>query len=226
MNAFIASLKEKPELLAAVARFNAPGIGDFDPEALPSLPAALQRDGTLQKLGGSRVGKAITRAWLFRQLGVNGVFTDFREERRRLALLEKETLSALALAYGACIYAGEAARLIKREEVAALRALLGAWYDYALSGGRFRMRQAGAYFASFMPGAPLAERMAEAGSAALRRCIADWPKDLFRLAAPRLPATLRLPADPGSAPLLSVFWADVKKLLFSQVEPRWQTCFA
>jgi hypothetical protein len=226
VNAFIASLREKPGLLAAVARFNAPGLGDFDPEALPPLPAALQRDGTLQKLGGSRAGKALTRAWLFRQLGVKGVFTDFREERRRLALLEKETLAGLALAYGACIYAEEASRLIKREEVAALRALLGARYDYALSGGRFRMRRAGGYFAAFMAGAPLPERMAEAGFAALRRCIADWPEELFRLAAPRLPAALRLPAEAGSAPLLDVFWTDVKKLLLSQVEPRWQTCFA
>jgi hypothetical protein len=209
-----------------MARFNAPGIGDFDPEALPALPAALQRDGTLQTLGGSRAGKSLIRAWIFRQLGGKGAFTDFCEERRRLALLDKETLSGLALAYGACIYAEEAARLIKREEVAALRALLGARYSYALSGGRFRMRQAGGYFASFMSGAPLPERMAEAGFVALRRCIADWPEPLFRLAAPRLPGALRLPAETGSAPLLSVFWADVKHLLLTRVEPRWQPCFA
>jgi len=166
------------------------------------------------------------RAWIFRRLGVKGTFTDFCEERRRLALLDKETLSGLALAYGACIYAQEAARLIKREEVASLRGLLGAHYEYALSRGRFQMRQAAGYFASFMPSAPLPERMAEAGFTALRLCLADWPKELFRLAAPRLPAALRLPADENAAPLLPVFWADLKKLLITQVEPRWQACFA
>ena len=226
MNAFIASLKEKPELLAAVARFNAPVIGDFDLEALPDPPAALQRNGTLQKLEGSRAGKAIIRAWIFRQLEIQGIFTDFSEERRRLALLDKETLSSLALTYGACIYAQEISRLIKRDEVAALRGLLGAHYEYALSRGRFQMRQAGDYFASFMPRAPLPERVAEAGFAALRLCLADWPEALFRLAAPRLPGALRLPADNESAPLLPVFWADLKKLLITQVNPRWQSCFA
>ena len=226
MNAFIASLKEKPDLLAAVARFNAPEIGDFAPEALPSLPAALQRDGTLQSLGGSRAGKAVVRAWIFRQLDVNGVFTDFSEERRRLALLEKETLACLGLVYGACLYAQEAALLIKRDEVAVLRGLLGGHYEYVLSRGRFQMRQAAGYFASFMSGVPLPERMAETGFAAMRLCLADWPAELFRMAAPRLPSALRIPADTSAASLLPVFWADLKKLLITQVAPRWQPCFA
>jgi len=226
MNASLALLKENPALLAAVARFNAPEIGDFDPDALPALPAALLRDGTLRKLDNSRAGKVMIRAWLFRQLGVKGIFTDFREERRRLALPGKQTLSDLALAYGACIYAQEVARLIKREEVAAMRALLGAQYEYALAGGRFQMRQAADRFSSFMPGAPLPQRMAEAGFTALRVCIADWPEELFRLAAPRLPAALRRRTDNGAVPLRSLFWADLKKLLLTRVEPRWQTCFA
>jgi len=223
MNAFIASLKEKPELLAAVARFNAPDIGAFDHSA---LPAALKKNGTLQILRGSRAGRAMTRAWLFRQMGAPGAFTDFSEERRRLALLEKETLSSLARVYGACIYAEDAARIIRREEVMALRGFLGAHYEYALSRGRFQTRRAGSRFASFMPGAPLPERMAEAGFTALRQCLADWPEELFRLAAPRLPVALRRPADEGFAPLLPVFWADMKKLLLTRVAPEWQTCFA
>lgn len=226
MNSFIASLAENPDLLVAVARFNAPAIDEFDPETLPAPLASLLRDGTLRKIGGSRAGKAMIRAWIFRQLGVRGTFTDFSEERRRLALLEKETLDGLALVYGACIYAQEVARCIKREEVAALRALLGAQYAYALSRGGFQMRQAGGYFASFMPDAPLPERMAEAGFTALRCCIADWPDELFRMAAPRLPGALRLRAEAISASMLPVFWADLKKLLITRMDPRWQACFA
>ena len=226
MNAFIVSLKEKPDLLAAIIRFNAPRAGDFDPEALPDLPSALQQSGTLQKLEGSRSGKAMIRAWIFRQLGGHGVFTDFSQERHRLALLEKETLTSLALVYGACIYAKEVAGQVRREEVAAMHSTLGAHYAYVLSRGRFQMRQANEYFTSFMPGAPLPERMAEAGFAALRLCLADWPENLRRLAAPRLPGALRVPADARSAPLLPIFWADLKKLLLTQVEPRWQACFA
>jgi hypothetical protein len=110
--------------------------------------------------------------------------------------------------------------------VAALRSLLGAHYEYALSRGRLQMRQASSHFASFMSGAPLPERMAEAGFTALRLCLADWPEDLFRLATPSLPPLLRLPADRRIAHLLPVFWADLKKLLITQVEPRWQPCFA
>ena len=226
MDAFIASLKEKPDLLAAIIRFNAPKAGDFDPEALPDLPSVLQRSGVLQKLEGSRSGKAMIRAWLFRQLGRQGFFTDFSQERRRLALLEKETLTSLALVYGACIYAKDVAGQVRREEVAAMRGILGAHYEYILSRGRFQMRQANEYFTSFMPGAPLQERLGEAGFAALRLCLADWPEDLIRLAAPRLPGALRVPADARSAPLLPIFWADMKKLLLTQVEPRWQPCFA
>jgi hypothetical protein len=226
LNPFIVLLKENPALLTAVARFNAPEIGDFDPQALPDIPAALQREGTLEKLAASKAGKVMTRAWIFGRLGAENGFTDFGEERRRLALLGKETLSALALVYGACVHGQEISLLVKKEEVASLRALLGASYQYTLTKGRFQTRKAGAYLTGILPGAPLPERIAEAGFAALRRCIADWPKDLFRLAVPRLPAALRLPAEASSAPLLSVFWEDLKNILINQVDPRWKTCFA
>jgi hypothetical protein len=248
-DSFIASLQDNPALLAAVARFNAPEIEDFDPQALPARAAALLRNGTLHKLSGSRAGKAITRTWLLQQLGAKGAFTDFSEERRRLALLDKETLSSLALIYGACICAHELARHVRREEVLALRGLLGEQYDYALSRGRFQMRQASEWFAGLpVTKASLQARMTEAGFIALRRCMADWPVDLFRLAAPRLPEALRqadalrLAAEEKSAPMLEVFWADLKKLLLTrmnfqtnhqinfqskqQVSAPWQTYFA
>jgi hypothetical protein len=226
MNAFVTSLKEKPELLAAIARFNAPKSSDFDPETLPALPLALLQSGTLEKLEGSRAGKTITRAWIFQQLGIKKPFTDFSQERHRLALLGKEALSSLAMLYGACIYAKEIASRVRREEVAALRGALGAHYEYVLSRGRFQMLQASEYFSSFKLDAPLPERMLEAGFVALRICLDDWPEDLRRLAAPRLPGALRTPSDGKSAHMLPIFWADLKKLLLTQMEPRWQTCFA
>jgi hypothetical protein len=215
-----------PALLAAVARFNAPLMRDFDPAALPDHAAKLLASGALGKLEGSRAGRCWTRAWIFGQLGIVGVFTDFAEERRRLALLDRETISSLALTYGGCLYAQDAARCVRREEVAALRAALGLHYTYVLSRGRFQMQRARDCFTLFMPDAPLPERMAGAGFAALRLCLDDWPEKLRKLAAPRLPEALRGPADKKNLPLLELFWADLKKLLLTEVAPQWQTCFA
>ncbi|MDR2488971.1 MAG: hypothetical protein LBD42_05725 [Desulfovibrio sp.] len=230
--------RPNPALLAAIIRFNAPEAGDFAPEALPEPAAALLRNGVLRRLEGSWTGRAMVRAWLFRQLDLNGCFTDFQEEIRRLALLHRESVRGLALLYGACVYAPEAAVLVRREDVASLRAGLGTHYDYALAAGRFQIRRARDIFASFRPDEPLLERMTAAGFAAMRCCLAAWPAPLARLADARLPAELRrkaLPAaDADDERFLSawgsaapdLFWPDLKKLLLSEVAPQWQTCFA
>ena len=228
-----------PALLAAIIRFNAPGVCDFAPEALPAPAEALLRNGALRRLESTRAGRTLVSAWLRRQLGVMGVFTDFQEETRRLALLDRKTLSSLALIYGACVYAQEAARMVRREDTMALRASLGSYYDYALSRGRFQMQRAREFFAAFRREDPLPGRMAAAGFTALCHCLASWPEPLARLAAPRLPAELRSSlAEPGGgargegfwAPDHAVtpdfFWTDLKKLLLSEVAPQWQACFA
>jgi hypothetical protein len=224
--------RQHPDLLAAVIRFNAPLAGDFAPEALPEAAADLLRKGVLQRLEASRKGRGMVRAWLFRQLGVDGCFTDFREETRRLALLDRGIVRSLAILFGACVYAPEAARLVRREEAAALRACLGTYYGYALSTGRFHMQRARDAFASFRREDPLPERMAAAGFAALRGCLDSWPEPLARLAAPRLPAELRRGAATQALPLAhsvaapNFFWPDLKKLLLTEVAPQWRNCFA
>lgn len=230
MNDFIASLKSRPELLAAIARFNAPLAGDFDPEALPSEAAALLRGQALSALEGSALGRRLTRAWLFRLMGIEGVvFTDFSEESRRLALLPREEINRLGLLYGACAYAQEAARCVKREEVMTLRSSLGAHYAYALQRGRFQAQKARDWALSFKKELPLPERITAAGLSALRSCLAAWPEALRALAAPRLPAGLRAAAPEAardSLPPAELFWPDLKKLLLSEVAPSWQACFA
>ncbi|MDR1946209.1 MAG: SctK family type III secretion system sorting platform protein [Desulfovibrio sp.] len=220
-----------PALLAATARFLAPSSDDFAPADLPEEAGGLLRDGVLRRLEGSRAGKVLVRAYLLRQSGLAdpAPFTDFRDERRRLALLDRETTARLALLFGACLYAPEAARCIRREEVRALRASLGDSYEYILSRGRFQVRQARDLFTSFRRDLALHARMNAAGCAALRLCMADWPLPLRQRAAPRLPAELRGPcdADPRcDRENLAVLWQAVKKLLLKEVAPQWQPCFA
>jgi hypothetical protein len=225
--------RDKAALLAAILRFNAPDSASFTPEALPEEAARLLREGALSRLEGSRAGKALVRAYLFRQSGLadTSFFWDFRDERRRLALLEQGVLSGLASLYGGCLYAPEAAKCVRRDEALALRAALGAHYDYVLSRGRFQMQRAREYFSLFRFRQPLSlpERMRAAGFAALHLCMADWPPPLRQRALLRLPPEARA-AEPGLPPCagetLSVIWQDLKKLLLSEVAPQWQACFA
>jgi hypothetical protein len=173
----------------------------------------------------------MVRSYLLRREGMpsRSFFWDFREERRRLALLEKETLTRLATLCGACLYAPEASSCVRRNEVLALRSALGPDYDHILSRGRFQLEQSRVFFTAFLPRVPLPERMRVAGFAALRMCMFDWPPSLRLLADPRLPRELRVAGtqalpDPGEA--LAVIWLDVKKLLLREVAPQWQACFA
>ncbi|MDR2504446.1 MAG: SctK family type III secretion system sorting platform protein [Deltaproteobacteria bacterium] len=229
-----AAVKGNAALWAAVARFNAPRAEDFAPESLPEESAALLRAGTLARLEASRAGRALVRAWLLRHWGAEPGFADFADERRRLALLGRDVLRRLALVYGGCLYAREAALCVRREEAAALRALLGEHYAYVLSRGRLLVMRGSEYFSAFKKNLPLPERMAGAGFHALRLCLAFWPADLFRLASCRLPAELRPAAKaasggrvkPAEAALAELVWTDVKKLLLVEVAPQWQACFA
>jgi hypothetical protein len=224
--------RDRAALLAAILRFNAPDSASFVPDALPEEAAQLLRTGVLSRLEGSRAGKALVRAYLFRQSGLSGTsfFWDFREERRRLALLDQEVLTGLAGLYGGCLYASEAARCVRRDEVLALRAALGIHYDYVLSRGRFQLQRAREYFAllKFRQPLTLPERMRAAGFAALRLCMTDWPSPLRQMALLRLPVETRAAPDlpPCAAETLSVIWLDLKKLLLSEVAPQWQVCFA
>jgi hypothetical protein len=222
-------LRNRKALFAAILRFNAPAAGDFAPDALPEPARRLLREEILAKLEGSRAGRLVVRAYLLRQCGAGAeaFFGDFREERRRLALLERETLTRLALLCGACLYAPEASRLVRRDEVLALRAAIGTDYAHVVARGRLQLERSRAFFTDFLPRCPLPERMRAAGFAALRLCMADWPRELAGRAAPRLPQKLRaaweetLPAE-----ALPPIWLDVKKLLLMEVAPQWQACFA
>jgi hypothetical protein len=223
-------LRTRKELAAAVLRFNAPTAADFAPDALPETAQRLLREGVLTRLEGSRAGRVMVRAYLLRlsESGRAPLFLDFREERRRLALLPRETLSRLAGLCGACIYAPEASRCVRRDEVLSLRAAIGSDYDHILTRGRFQLAESRARFADFLPESPLPERMRAAGFAALRLCLSDWPPSLLRPAGPRLPEELR--AGAGSTPplpadALPVIWLGVKKLLIKEVAPQWQACF-
>ncbi|MDR3073251.1 MAG: hypothetical protein LBV01_00830 [Deltaproteobacteria bacterium] len=224
---------KKPELLAALARFHAPRADDFAAACLTEEAAGLLRNGVLQRLEGSRAGKALVRTYLFRHSGLADPepvpFTDFHDERRRLALLDRQTLTRLALLYGACLYAPQAAQCIRRDEALTLRAALGPDYGYALSRGRFQMQRARACFEGFRPDLALPARMRAAGFAALRLCMADWPPALRRHAAPLLPEELRAPDrddPPCDRETLAIIWLDLKKLLLKEAAPQWQACFA
>jgi hypothetical protein len=163
---------------------------------------------------------------------------DFREPRHRLALLPPELVLQLARWYGLVRHRTEVLSLVKREDVLALRAEVGA------EGQLFVLRRsallAGAAHTGVNTDAragqdqklPIAERIRHSGFAALAACLADAPPPVLRLARcaapPELAALLTKAADispaAGSSGDISP-WSLLRLLLCKEVCPRWNPCF-
>lgn len=154
-------------------------------------------------------------------------FWDYAEESRRLALLDTETLAALALVAGVALHAPEIAAVLLRDEVLALRRDIGeAMYRYALYRGQYQLGGVRRLFARLHPALSLGERCALHGSLALRLVASRWPTALaerFCSALPALPQGM-VPPVFSEAEIREV-WITLKKLLIREVVPAWAPCF-
>ena len=153
-------------------------------------------------------------------------FWDFRVEPHRLALLDDLTLTRLAQAWGASVWAPRLAGLINRPEALRVRESLGPeLYAYALKRGRFQL---GSLRESFLTGEAAPDsldraRLEQCGLSAINQCWQDAPAPLQARLSGRwrpLAAGELLPPD-----LRRQTWAWLKKILLTEVAPQWRPCF-
>lgn len=239
---FLDVLRRKPALFAAMMAFNARGgaVGDGDAPGLLRAAVPGAGDGLLRS---PRV-----RRWLERLSGSESPsgpapFWDFAEESRRMALLDADEAARLALFFGTALHAPDFSRLVRRDDVLALRAELGAdLYAYGLQRGRYQLGGVRRHFAPLREaertGQGLAGRIREDGARALALCAVAWP-DALR-ARLTWPADLLAPSGPGishdfgaaDAPVddhgqaaWRGVWFGLRKLLLKEVAPQWAPCF-
>lgn len=219
---FADALASRPLLWGAMLRANA------RPAAVPRFPEA-----SVRGLLGADAAPFL--AWLTERAveqrppegRARSGFWDYAEESRRLALLEMDTLGALCLVAGVALHAPEIARVLRREEVRALRRDIGEdLYHYALCRGQYQIGGVRRLFTELHPALPLAERCALHGSMAPRLVASRWPVELgerFFSKLPPLPEGVELPALEEKE--IREVWFALKKLLLKEVAPSWASCF-
>jgi hypothetical protein len=231
-------LRNNPALFTRILQFNLPKSSAFIPERLSGQAKLLRESGVLKILESSPRGASLVRSYLYKNSPQSpgtearaeepAFFTDFQEERHRLALLGQEQLQELSMLFGAGVYAQVIAGIIRRDEVLALRAFLGAFYGYALLRGRFQLGRARGLFKHSGQGLPLTERIAAAGLEALQICLYDCPETLRDRARPFFPQFFR--GWPGhiekTAENLNIIWANLKKILLQELTPSCRPFFA
>ncbi len=218
-NYFLDVITRKPELFAAIMRFNGIAAGSED-QGIPGTVRECCADlpsGCLEELWGY----APSRQHLQRLGQPAEQFWDFSEESRCLALLDSETLDKLTVMYGACLHAPEIARTVRGTEVKRLRQALGEQiYLYALQRGQYQVPTGRELFVGRHLDMPLEERIARHGREALEIIAADWPEHLreriFGAAAPDL--SFAGGRQQG-------IWFDMKKILLREVAPAWAPYF-
>ncbi len=154
-------------------------------------------------------------------------FWDYVEESRRLALLDVETLAALSVVAGVALHAPDIARVLRREEVQALRSGIGEnMYRYALRRGQYQLGGVLRLFARMHLSLPLTERCVLHGSMAPRFVAARWPAELAEHFLSKLPPLLKEAEMPAldEAETRDI-WLALKKLLLREVAPSWAPCF-
>jgi hypothetical protein len=198
-------LSGEPALLRAAADFNRPAGGPAVPRFRPM---------------------AAWPGWRAFFPGPGGELWDFRDEKRRLALVEAETFRRLCLYWGAAVLAEDVAQAIDSRTVAGLKSALGPeLYGFALGRGRFCLGSGRRLHRPEKAGpASLAQAdLLEIGLSAVSACAQDWPAELRTQAEIRFGVRLAEPGPPlGPA---EVTWRWLKKILL-EVAPQWRPCFA
>lgn len=218
-------IRDKPELFRAILAFN--GLADDrnapPPRILTDIPGL--DAATIWSIPQAR--KHFTD-------NMEG-FWDFTEESRRLALIDPDLTARAARLFGAAIHARELARLIRRDDVLAVRQNLEPdLIAYALERGRFQIGSVAGAFASDQAGISLPRRVLAHGQMALECCCAAWPQALLQRWRPaQIPhdrgGTDAVPASGEPLPDTPDFrrrvWFGFKKILLREVAPQWAPCF-
>ncbi|MBQ7457155.1 MAG: hypothetical protein IJS54_06095 [Desulfovibrio sp.] len=161
---------------------------------------------------------------------IQGLFWNFQEESRKLALLDSALLRDLAAVLGVTVHAGELALLVTREERSQAIEVLGKErFTYALQRGQYLAGSVGALFRDRECDLPIARRCVRHGWLALALCAQEWPREvkdrfcdwLWEEAGESMEPVERL-----TIPSWRLLWGLIKKCLVREVSPQCADFFA
>lgn len=130
----VAKTREHPDLLRLVHEFNRLPQNWVHPEYLGLVP----HGDVIRFLAGTPGGQGTASRWIDNQLGLSevAVYWDFEERRKRLALLDFESLAKIACCLGSGLKSREISRLIGKVEIMRLIDAIGRdAHEFALRGG-------------------------------------------------------------------------------------------
>jgi hypothetical protein len=214
--------RDNPDLFRAVFDFNKRPHYWVHEEVMNRLTQA----PVIKVLATSAHGGRHLSHWLSRELGLDqaGLCWDFKEPRRRLALLGTETLTRLACFCGAALGWQAIAAVIGRAEIQQIKQTLGdEAHRFALRRARLVVPQAEALAES--DGVSLARRALHRGWQLLLRAMADEDPAVSRRVRLKLPADVpELPA--ADAEVRAQAWRQLRKIAPDALTEEELKCFA
>ncbi len=149
---------------------------------------------------------------------------DYTTDEQIFTLLSKEELINLAYLFGTCMHAKEISLILKKEELFALKNLIGDdLYKYALEKGQYKAQNLAHNFALFDQDLNIIERIKLHGQEALYILSANWPEEekqkLPKLSELESEALSKL-NDMQKRSLIS----SLKKILIKDITSEWQQC--
>ncbi|MCR5814018.1 MAG: SctK family type III secretion system sorting platform protein [Desulfovibrio sp.] len=158
-------------------------------------------------------------------------FWDFKEDSRKLALLDDQRLERLAMVSGVTLHAKDLAMVVERRARQELCQALGeTLLEYAVGRGQYQTGLAGAIMADLDRDLSLAERCRLHGWLALHFCAQPWPevlrlsleKRLFSLSHGKSFADY----EPVDDDAWQTLWRMLKRCLLREVAPSWLAFFS
>lgn len=161
-------------------------------------------------------------------------FWDFADETKRLALLDRQSLTKLARVLGVSLYAEEISHILDKNSVLQLQRELGKdLYLYALERGKFRLHELKELFKHTATSRPLMDKIIQDGEKMLSFCTLTWQEELkqnftqrIQKTLPFLTACIQEKTKMELAPAqFRLIWFSVKKLLIQEVNHSWLPYF-
>ena len=215
-------LQNRP-LFSLICRFNCQPARYIHRDRLvdaidPELLAALVH---------SRRGERWLSTWIADRFELESAgLWDFDDDRRRLALLDFETLTHLAAKVGTVMCQQQIACVVDRDGQRQLRESLGEdLYLFAIKRASFLVKNVPPYFARPLGTDPVSQ-LAGSGRLCMAACLAGEPVELWKRFSLKFPEELpsfdESMSDSGRLEL----WKTLRRILLSEVNPNLAPCFS
>lgn len=217
--------QENPTLFSAILRFNYPKIEDLELSHLPSQYQSCVADKNVLLLFDVQPDLLAQCLWENSEF-----YEQFALEQQRLALLSCKELAQLALYVGIALHHKAIAHVITRQQVLELKQSIGVQgYDFALRRAPWMLGSSLGDFAHIDGDQPLVWRIQHHGVNIVNQWVCSYHQSAGNKIYCRLPEAFNS-ADKDIANQFDEYgardlWQLIKKVLLSEVEPKWKTCF-